>query len=118
MLPAFMQDDEIRPAMLRKQPFVVARSIQGVEAAHITITLHMSGTIDEAYRTHSIKQTVSLTLTADSTSKDNTCQQVHALTTQVATYPSGSQTTGAAMPVPVESSCEAAPPAKRLRSDA
>ncbi len=107
--------------MLRKQPFVVVRSIPAAQVTTISIKLLLSEVIDEAYRVHIFQHDVPVELAPNDAFQDQvmSCQHVYTFTTQVATYASKNgvlapaQTTGVSAE---PSSCsETAPLAKRAK---
>lgn len=113
-----LQDAKSRPAVLRKQPFVVTRSFQGAQAT-VSIKLLLSDVIDEAYRIHTFQHEVPVgSAAAESTpGQDGPFQHVYTFTTQVATYTSSTASLPAACadavsPAP---SSEPEPAAKKAR---
>lgn len=121
------QDAKARPAVLRKQPFVVVRSILAAQATTVSIKLLLSDVIDEAYRVHVFQHDVPVELAPRDTFQDQAMsrQQVYTFTTQVATNASTSGVMAPAQTTAVSaqpSSCsETEPPghqAKRAKVDA
>jgi len=100
--------------VLRKQPFVVVRSIPAAQATTISIKLLLSDVTDEAYRVHIFQHDVPVESAPSDTFQDQvmSCQHVYTFTTQVATYASKNGVMAPAQP----SSCsETEPLAKRAK---
>ncbi|KAL0017706.1 hypothetical protein WJX77_007377 [Trebouxia sp. C0004] len=118
------QDAKARPAVLRKQPFVVVRSIPAAQATTISIKLLLSDVIDEAYRVHIFQHDVPVESAPSGVFQDQvmSCQHVYTFTTQVATYASKNGVTAPAQTTAVlaqpSSSSETEPLAKRTKIDA
>ena len=88
-LPLAMQDAQIRSVALRKQPFVVARTIQGSHATDVNITVHLSDAISPLYRIHKLRYTVPADLTegdASTCASQQPDQQGYTFTTQHVMY--------------------------------
>lgn len=118
------QDAKNRPAVLRKQPFVVVRSIPAGQATTISIKLLLSDVIDEAYRLHMFRHDVPMESAPSDVFQDQvmSCQHVYTFTTQVSTYASNSVVMAPAQTAAVSaqpSSCsETEPLTKRAKIDA
>lgn len=78
-----MQNDATRPASLRKEPYLITRSLHGFGAAVIQIRLHLIDAIDDADRMQSLVHTVSLSLSPDQCTSS---QNSYSFTTQAVTY--------------------------------
>lgn len=110
--------------MLRKQPFVVVRSISAAQATTVSIKLLLSDVIDEAYRVHIFQHDVPVELAPSDMFQDQamSCQHVYTFTTQVATHASKNGVLAPAQTSAVSaqpsSRSETEPLAKRTKIDA
>lgn len=81
----------LRPASIRKQPFVITRHVGGAQTMHVHIQLQLTDAIDDAYRIQSF--------TYDMTTSAAQCQaayspQMYVFTTQTVTYSPSTSTNG------------------------
>ena len=86
----FLQDGIVRPASIRKQQFVVTRSVSGAQTMHVHIQLQLIDAVDDAYRIQCFTHDMTLSAQAQVVSGS----QTYTFTTQCAIYspsPSGSQ---------------------------
>ena len=84
-----VQDAVVRPASIRKQPYVVTRSVNGVAIMRVRIQLHLTDAIDDAYRMQSFTHVMT---TSAAPSQGITIQHTHAFPTQTVMYSPGTST--------------------------
>ena len=89
----------VRPALMRKQPFLVTRSVNGAHTMHAHVQLQLTDAIDDAYRIQCFTHDIILS-TTDAQCQAASSLQRYTFTTQSVMYSPSTSTSRSSLDEP------------------